>query len=71
MNRYVVLRIHDENLSHYYRVAFLKLLAENSGLQKEVGKKNDEKKMKKGEKIGNFSRKLSQYGVFFACKIVV
>jgi hypothetical protein len=44
VNHYAAPQIHDENLSHYYRAAFLKLLAENSGLQKGMGEKSDEKK---------------------------
>jgi hypothetical protein len=44
VNRYAAPRVHDENLSHYYHTAFLKLLAENSGLQKGMGEKSDEKR---------------------------
>ena len=46
-----------------FRTAFLKLLAENSGLQKGMGEKKTKKDEKK-RKIGTFSRKLGQDGVF-------
>jgi hypothetical protein len=65
VNHYAAPRIHDENLSHYYRATFLNCLLKIPGCRRKgMGKKGDEKRLKKAKKIGNFSRILGQDGVF-------
>jgi hypothetical protein len=44
VNRYAAPRIHGENLSHYYRAVFLKLLVKIPGCRKEWAKKDEKVK---------------------------